>query len=110
MGCRISITMGAKQKAHLSNRSERLGMCPTAYVAYLVNRDIELALNTGEIASDVDSFVKLSSFIKSLVSNSGVDVDIVNDVCDILEIDKQLMRNALSGDDEISTAQNSVEA
>jgi hypothetical protein len=102
MAKRFSITLSDKQAGYLEDLSERGGACPTAYVYHLVIVDINRNLNVGVIGDGKgqSSDPILLEFIRSLISDEGIDMSIVTKICQTHDISFDRMSVALGLDDE----------
>ena len=94
MAKRISITLSPTQETYIALLASRQGLCPTAFVMQLVVQTIGSALEQGVIGDRVIE-PQSAKFIRSLVSESGVELANINAVCTQLGIPQDQMYHTL---------------
>jgi hypothetical protein len=97
MSKRLSITLSEIQQAYIQLLADRAGTCPTAYVFQLVVNDISRNLASGVIgrmdAETTDSV--LLGFVRSLISDDGIDLSVVRTICEKYDISESKMYDVL---------------
>lgn len=102
MANRISITISDQQNLYIGTLSQRMGTCPTAYVNHLVVADINRNLDNGILDNGVkrdESERTLIEFVRSLVSDDGVDMNVVKRLCKDHNIPLDKMSDVLGFND-----------
>lgn len=97
---RISITLSDRQRYFVEILSGREGVCATAFVYNLVVASIKEGLRDGELKTAEPISDDIIEFVRSLVSDEGVDVENVGRVSAALSIDLNKLKETLGLNDD----------